>query len=261
MEIGGKLMGLRMKVLSGFLVLTLMLLIAGVWSVYELSSAGTSVQRLLDDNYKSINAAKNMVDALEREDNGLLLLLSGKQDQGRSIIESADSRFQQEFNIAQNNVTILGEQANIDAIESRYKTYKDLWMKAVVDTSTERKLNWYFKEAHQAFLNVKSYVEKLMTLNDKTMYQTASNLKKRAHRAIMPGIVAILSAFVFSIIFNYFISYYFVNPVIQITKGLQKFIKTGEPLNVKTETKDELSALVTSIQQLVARSMDSKPTK
>ena len=61
-------MGLRTKILSGFLILTMMLVVAGIWSIYELTRVGTSVQRLLDDNYKSINAGKMMIEALERED-------------------------------------------------------------------------------------------------------------------------------------------------------------------------------------------------
>ena len=66
-------MGLRAKILSGFLILTTMLFMARIWSIYELTRVGTSVQRLLVENYKSINAAKMMIEALEREDSAVLL--------------------------------------------------------------------------------------------------------------------------------------------------------------------------------------------
>ena len=124
-------MRLRIRILSGFLTLTMMLFVAGVWSIYELTTVGTSVQRLLDDNYKSINAGKMMIEALERQDSGILLLLSGNWEQGRSTIESADRLFRQGFKIAQNNVTVPGEPAYVDTIESRYKAYKDLWSELV----------------------------------------------------------------------------------------------------------------------------------
>ena len=60
-------MGLRLKILSGFLILVVMLIIAGIWSIYELRTVGSSVQKLLDENYRSINAAKRMILALERD--------------------------------------------------------------------------------------------------------------------------------------------------------------------------------------------------
>jgi len=40
-------MRLRFKILSGFLILALMLSIAGIWSIYELKSMSSSVQGLL----------------------------------------------------------------------------------------------------------------------------------------------------------------------------------------------------------------------
>jgi hypothetical protein len=103
-------MSLRFKILSGFLILALMLAIAGIWSIYELNSIGTSVQELLDDNYRSIKAAEMMTEALERQDSGILLLLLGKWEEGRRILDSADNLFEKGYQIAENNLTIPGER-------------------------------------------------------------------------------------------------------------------------------------------------------
>ncbi|MFH0844642.1 MAG: hypothetical protein ABIG67_06785 [Pseudomonadota bacterium] len=246
-------MGLRIKILSGFLILTIMLFVAGIWSIYELRTLGTSVQMLLDDNYKSINAAKMMIVALEREDSGILLLLSGNWEEGRSIMEPADTLFGRWFEIAKNNVTVPGEQAYIDKIEAKYRSYKDLWVKPIVGTGHERDLNWYFQGVHKAFLEVKDAVEGLMSLNDQTMYKTASDLKGRAQRAVMPGFVAILSSLIFALIFNYFINYYVVSPIIKVTEAIGRFLKTREPFQVQIETQDELLRLVNSIRELLGR--------
>ena len=245
-------MTLRIKILSGFLILAVMLFVAGIMSIFELSSIGASVQKLLDDNYKSISAAKNMVEALEREDSAILLLLSGKWNEGRSTIETADRLFNDGFEIAKNNVTIPGEKEYVDKIELNYDAYRSLWIKPIVGTQHEGDLSWYFKKVHKAFQDVKKSVEKLMAVNNRAMYKTASDLENRAHRAIMPGIVAMLSALIFVIIFNFFVNYYIVSPLINLTKGIRAFIATGKPFDVKIETKDELLELVSSIKELIA---------
>lgn len=247
-------MGVRAKILSGFLILAIMLFLAGVWSIYELSKMGGSVQRLLDENYKSIDAAKLMTEALERQDSAVLLLFSGNWKEGREIIKSADLSFQRAFQIAKNNVTIEGEKAIVDEIEKAYRIFKDLWEKPIVETEREGNMNWYFQEVNPSFLAVKLAVEKLMALNDKVMYQTASNLKGRAHRAVMPGVVAILSALIFTLLFNYFVNHYLVSPIIKITEEIQKCLKTGEPFQVEIETKDELSRLTSALEELVRKS-------
>lgn len=246
-------MGLRTKILSGFATLTLMLFIAGVWSIYELRSIGTSVQKMLDDNYKSINAAKMMIEALEREDSAVLLLLLGRWEEGTSIIRSGDELFLKGFGIAKNNVTIQGEQELVDAVGAKYKIYKDLWSRPIAGTKREADLNWYFEETHRVFLNAKAAVTALMELNDRNMYQTASDLKGKSHRASMPGLVAILAALFFTLVFNYFVNLYLVNPIIKITKGVRAFVETRKPVTIEVETKDELADLVSSIQDMMVR--------
>jgi len=254
-------MGLRAKILSGFMILTMMLVVAGIWSIYELTRVGTSVQRFLDENYKSINAGKMMIEALEREDSAVLLLLSSEWEEGRSILTSGDELFQKGFAIAQNNVTIPGEGVYVGEIEAKYKAYKNLWVKPIVDTSKEGNLAWYFQEVHQAFQGVKLSVGKLVTLNDQTMYQTASELKGRAHRAVMPGIVAILAALIFTALFNFFTNHYVISPIITTTRAVQDFMETGQLPAIQVETHDELLDLVSSVQQLVAQVHTAEASK
>ena len=127
-------MRLRLKVLSGFFILAFMLTIAGAWSIYELQNTSGTVQDLLSENYKSINSGKMMIEALEREDSAVLLLMLGRWQEGRSILASADSQFQEGFQAAANNVTIEGENEFIDAIRSEYATYKAIWQPTTTST-------------------------------------------------------------------------------------------------------------------------------
>jgi methyl-accepting chemotaxis protein len=180
----------------------------------------------------------------------LLLLLSGKWLQGREMIEKADQAFQLALDTAKSNLTIPNEMSYVEDIDLKYKAYKSLWMGPVAGAQSDYSLDWYFEHGHKAFQATKTAADALMGLNDEIMYQTASNLKNRTHRIIMPGIVAIVSALVFSLVFNYFINHYFVNPIISITHEVQKILNTGKPLNIKIETKDELRDLASAIHAL-----------
>ncbi|MFH1625504.1 MAG: MCP four helix bundle domain-containing protein [Pseudomonadota bacterium] len=244
-------MSLRFKILSGFLILSIMLFAAGLLSVYELKQIGHSVRGLLDENYKSINAAKNMIESLEREDSGILVLISGEWEKGRSTIREADRDFQNAFNIAKHNITISGEKERIDAIEASYAFFKKLWLRPIVETQRQGNLNWYFSEVHPAFLKTKTSVNQLMALNDEAMYRMASGLQNRASRAVMPGIVAIVSALVFTIIFNFFINLYVILPIKRLTNGIQAYIKHGEQPALSVESRDEISRLAGVVQDLI----------
>jgi methyl-accepting chemotaxis protein len=91
----------------------------------------------------------------------------------------------------------------------------------------------------------------MMTLNDKTMYDTASALQNRAKRAIMPGIVAIVAALVFTIIFNFFINLYVIKPIKSFSKGIREYISHGETGGIQVDSNDELSKLSHDVQDLI----------
>jgi len=243
-------MGLRIKILSGFVILALMLLIAGIWSIYEFNSIGTSVQKILDENYESIQAAKTMKEALEREDSGILFLLLGNWEKGRATLHAADSLFNEKLKFAFDNITIENEHERLDVIKIKYELYKKAWERPIVDTDKEGNLDWYFQTVHQQFLSVKASVDELINLNDQVMYQTASDLKTRSNRAIMPGIIAIISALLFTVIFNYMVNYYMISPIIKITRGINRFKEMRVPFHVNVETRDEIYHLADAIDQL-----------
>jgi methyl-accepting chemotaxis protein len=227
-----------------------MLLIAGLWSIHELNSIGSSVQNILDDNYQSIHAAKVMKEAIEREDSAILLLLLGRWEEGRTILDSADSLLEAKFEFAINNITIPGEQEHLESIKLKYAAYKKLWERPIVDTNKEGNIDWYFMDVHQSFKSLKESINELINLNDKIMYQTATDLENRSNRAIMPGIVAIISALIFTFIFSYLINYSIVSPIIRITDRIKKFRENRTPFDVKIESKDEIYHLAEAIEHL-----------
>jgi len=243
-------MGLRFKILSGFLLLIMILLIPGIWTIYKLDTIGVSIQKILDDNYASAQAAKSMLEALEREDSGILLLMLGQWENGRSIIEKADQQFEKQLSFAYKNISIEGEQEYLDAISTKYRKYKNLWKRPIVDTNREGNLNWYFKQVHQSFQDVKKEVNNLLKLNENIMYKTASELENRANRAIMPGVIAIVSALVFTMIFIYLVNYFMVSPIIRITNAIRRFREKRIPYDVKIESKDEIADLSNALKNL-----------
>ncbi len=246
----GSVMGLRLKMLSGFLILTVMLFLAGLWSVYELNYLSTSVQDILDENYESIEAAKLMNESLEREDSAVLILMLGRSHEGRKILHVADSTFTDRLNFAYSNITIPGEKESLDLIRERYNHYKQLWGRPVADTEREGNVDWYFNQVHNSFLAVKESVNLLINLNDRTMYDTASRLKEKARSAMMPGLTALIAALVFTFLFNYLIHVFIIDPILLITDRVKKFREKGLPYDVKINSKDEIFYLSGAVEEL-----------
>lgn len=242
-------------------MLVALLMAAGAVSTIEFLKLSRSVTALIDDNYKTIEASKSMIEALEREDSGILLVLLGEVETGRDIVHTADSLFLASFKIAKNNITEENEDAHIYRIDSLYKEFKSKWRLPINSMQNQVQISIYHKDIHKSFLNVKNAVNDLMTLNQRSMFEEATMLKEKSHRAIMPGIVAIIGGLVFSLLLSFFISKYFVSPISEIAEAVRSFNLKDKALRTSIKSDDEIKKLETEINNLIARLTKDSDTK
>ena len=244
---------LKFKILAGFGLLIAMLTVAGAISIYEFYRLSKSLDAVIEDNYKTIVASKSMLEALEREDSGILMLMLGQWDEGRKIIGSADSAFTAAFSIAKNNITELNEDEYIEGIGKSYSEFKASWEKPIVGTNKEGNVQWYRDVIHQEFLDTKAAVNALMELNQSNMYSEATTIKDKSKRAMMPGIISLLSALIFSLLFNFFITKYLVSPLNELSKALREYNFQSTSLKVNIGSNDEIKNLEREINVLLSR--------
>lgn len=244
---------LKTKLLAGFMLLASLLIVAGSISVLEFIKLGSSFSRLLENNYKSIEASKQMLEALEREDSGILLLLLGEWGKGRSILEDADVAFQTSFEIAKNNITEDNEQQLITAIDEQYNSYKSKWIKPIVDTRKQGDISWYHNSLHKEFLTLKTLINQLMSINQNSLYNETSTLQVNSQRAIMPGLIAILGAVIFLAMLNFYIRKQFVDPLKKLKSAVKKHHAGDSAIYAEINTKDEFKELEVEINQMLQR--------
>jgi hypothetical protein len=244
---------LKLKILSGFLLLIALLAVAGTVSIIEFQKLSCSVNQLIEDNYKTIESAREMLEALERTDSGVLLMLLGERDEGLTIIHSAKESFSKSFVIAQNNITEVNEDKYIANIKKLYDDFIQKIDQSIIDKEKGSNINWYQGETYKSFLEVKHAVDELMSLNQSSMYGEASLLVDKSHRAIMPGIVAIVGALIFSLILSFFISKYYISPLSSLTEAIKGFHPSHKTLRSNIKTEDEIKRIEIEVNKLIER--------
>lgn len=243
----------NLKILAGFGLLILILSVAGIISYRELYRLETSVNTLLNNNYKSIEAAKSMVEALEREDSGILMILLGQLERGSGIVYSADSTFLTALATASGNITEPGEEEIIDKITDDYLQLKIKWESLLENEIREAGIDWYNNFLHQDFLTIKQSANTLMDKNQERMYDGAKLLKDKARRAIMPGIMAIIASVIFSLLFNFFITVYFTSPLNKIIHAVSQIQPKDRKIGTTVKTNDELKTLEKELNNMIER--------
>lgn len=243
-------MSLRNKILSGFLILVLMLAIAGAWSIYHFQFIGNRINKMIEKEYKTVNSAIVMLHALEREDSAILLSLLGNLRESSIILVKADSTFLSGLAQAKESILNDDQRVLIDEIEKNYSLFKNTWNNLTMSSSSEEMLQSYFDDTHIEFLMVNNAIEKLLLANEKAIYNTTTTLKDLANRATMPGIIAIIAALIFTIMFSYFVYFYFISPLNKINKAVKNYKKSGGKINIKVNSNDEIGELAENVNYL-----------
>jgi len=117
-------MTLKKKILLGYGVAFAFMSVVMAWAVLNLVSLGKATDAILRENYRSILAAEHMLDALERQDSGILILLLGDARKGTFQFRENDAVFLQWLARAKDNVTIAGEAELVRSLEANYARYR-----------------------------------------------------------------------------------------------------------------------------------------
>lgn len=242
-------MGIRLKIITGFVILASLLVISGLISIYELTKLGNSVNTLINDNYRSIDYSKQMSLSLEQQKKAIIMAINGENEKAISLFSTSKHDFEENLRNAANNLTVPGEINYVDSIALFFSNYAPIAESFIKDP--KHNINIYLNDIQPRVWSIQNKVNELLTVNQQSLLQTATLLEKSPYRSILPGLIVVITSIVFSIIFNYMISYYMIKPVIRITKSINDFVKYKKPFDVTVETKDELNDLKESVKNLI----------
>ncbi len=244
-------MKLRYKILSGFAILAIMLFVAGVWSIFQVKYFGESLEEIIGSRYEKIGFAKSINELLERNDRQALL--SFLENSGDFNFEDFGKDFLSVLTEIEKYKITDEEKTLLNQITAKYKEYVKIWnIDNVSLGTTSEKLKWYKENVKPLFDNVQDKINKLIEINQAKLISTAQEIKDRTRRAIIPGVVAIIAAIVFTLLFNYFVNQYMIKPIITLKKQVDDFISKGIPLTFRPITDDEIARLTESIYLLTS---------
>lgn len=245
---------LRIKILLSLSLLVLMLLVAGIMSVLEFGKMGDSVDSVLKNNYQSIESAKKMTDALEREDSGILLWMIGDKDSGIGIIHSSDAIFHTAIIEAETNITETDEPQHISEIVDAYDKYHASVMTIIEKgSSVPEGKQRYDVETQKLFFITKEAINRLMVLNQDQMNKQSAVVKEKSRRAMMPAIVSIAAAILFAVLLHFFITIYFIHPIMKFINGVREYYPEQGRFNAHVVSKDEFKILEDELNLLISR--------
>ena len=249
-------MALKKKILIGYGVAFVLMGLVVAWAVTNLVSLGRATEAILSENYRSILAAENMVDALERQDSGILLLLLDDAETGIAQFRENEAVFLGWLARAKDNITIAGEAELLRSIEADYAAYRRHFS-ALTDwraaDQPSLRPDYYQETAYPLFAEVRKVCISLRNLNEETMYAASVRAGKVANRAIWSTVLVAASALIVALLFSLYLAERIVRPIRRFMEASRQISSGDYAVQVPVETGDELGRLADEFNQMATQ--------
>jgi len=251
-------MTLKKKILAGYGVAFALMGLVVAWAVGNLVSLGKATDAILRENYRSILAAENMVDVLERQDSGILLMLLGDAETGVAQFRENEGAFLEWLARAKDNLTVQGEAELVQGIETEYARYRmqvasltDLRHAAAVRGRPPTAV--YRDAVHPLFDKVRGLCIDLRRLNEETMYAASVRAGKVAGRAIWSTALVAAAALIVALCFSLFLAERIAGPIRRFMEASRKISSGDYAVQVPVETRDELGLLAGEFNRMATQ--------
>ncbi|WPC39807.1 ATP-binding protein [Clostridium sp. JS66] len=246
---------LKGKISVVYICLVLMIAIVGFTSVLSFHVISKSIDGLMINNYKSINAVNNMIEAIDVQNMDILNYLNNEQIGIDSFYKNGDE-FYKWYNIEANNITESGEKDYVAKINGDYTKYMVLFSKLQAiknKQGTDKAFDFYNKQIITLYNNLKVELKGLSSLNEKAMFGGKDKVTNDTI-VIMYIILGLSSA---AVIGGFFISTFFINkflkPIYTLTEGI-KSVKEGELYKeISVASSDEIGLLSREFNNMTKR--------
>ncbi len=246
-------MSLRGKLLATQGALVATLVVVGGLAVTGVRSLGGSSGRMLDDNYRSVQAAERMKEALERIDGAALLRVAAEPERAGALAAENRSAFERELRVQEGNVTERGEAEATARLRAAWTGYAAAVSDFESGPAGAAAATRYFAVLEPAFRSARDAAQEVLDLNQAAMVQRAAEARDQAASRTGLVIAATLSGLLAGTLLAAGAAARVLRPVSVLTRAAQRIAAGDLEARAHVEGSDELSALAAEFDAMADR--------
>jgi NtrC-family two-component system sensor histidine kinase KinB len=245
----------RQKIFIGYGASLILVILILAWAMFMILRLGQASESILRENYRSIQAAEHMIDAIERQDSAVLLFLLGYKEQGLKEFRENETALLQWLGRARDNITIAGEKEIIDSIESNYSRYiKEVYgLHLMGSHNPQGAVNLYHEVVLPFFRKTRDTCVRLREINHETMYATSNRASQLAVQAVISMLVVGTLAVIIGIVFSFFLSRLISRPVTELKEAALSIAEGNYDVQVPAQSSAEMALLADQFNQMTQK--------
>jgi NtrC-family two-component system sensor histidine kinase KinB len=245
----------RQKIFIGYGASLVLMVLILAWAMFMILRLGRASESILRENYRSIQAAERMIDAIERQDFAVLFYLLGYRDQGLKEFRENEAEFQQWLGRVRDNITIPGEKEMIDSVENNYARYvKEVDSLHLLGLHNQpAAVNLYHEVILPLFRATRDICVKLREINHEAMYATSNRAGQLSVQAVLSMLVIGTLAVISGIVFSFVISRLISRPIIELKEAALQIAEGNYDVQVPAQSSAEMALLAEQFNQMAQK--------
>jgi two-component system, NtrC family, sensor histidine kinase KinB len=244
---------LKHKLALGFGGLLAIIAVIGMLTIVQVDELGSAIDVILRQNYRSVTAAQEMKEALEKMNIEVLQSFSTELPTGPVNVAESEKRFREALQIELGNITLPGEQEKADRIARLYSDYaKAIRAVSVDSTPLQQRRDLYFTTLLPMHSEIKLLAQQILDMNQARMSEAnhaARRLAESAHNRILLAIAA--SALV-ALLFSIQTRRWILKPVSRLIASANEIRSGNLDLVIETTSNDEIGQLSQAFNEMAS---------
>ena len=262
----GRKSSVRRKVRAGFAVIAFILFFSSIVSLYEFTRMNRVLTQQIGDNVNSVNLGRDLIMLTEDYNLGVLNAIS--EYEGGEAALAADqihpaqnARFVEEFSQTMEDMrrsftsrATYNERNLADSVLLAYTAYMQVLGEGreIVQEDPATRQEWYFERLQPYYIKLRNYIQSLTNASQDALIDNSKKVDATFYRSITPAIASVVVGLLLVLLFNYFINFYILTPLIKIGNGIQGYRSYRKDYNVEVDNNgDEIDQLNSNVRDLI----------
>ena len=258
---------IKRKVGAGFTVLAFILFFSSIVSLFEYTRMNRVLTQQIEENVNSVNIARELIiltvdynmgvlDAMSEPDFDGGFVTGGPANATNAVFIKEFGQTMEDMRRSFTQMTTFKEKNYADSVLLAYTAYMQVLRESrdldAKNADFQTRQDWYFDRLQPFYMKLRNYIRSLTNASQQALLENSQRVDETFYRSITPAIASVVVGLLVVILFNYFINFYLINPLIKINKGIQGYRNFRKDYTVSVDNNgDELDQLNSSVSDII----------
>ena len=256
----------RKKISLGFVIVGFILLLSSLIAIFEFYTMKNTVSKIVVNDINDINSTNILTEIAEKYNN---VIITALQDSLTTVEEKVqaikhDKLFFQTLDSIRQNLDyqldkyLIRDNASslsnlVDSVRYTYfaHIYHIAQLPKMVGKNSFNGHDWYMQTFYPNHTQLIEHIKVLKDSAHDSFILHSNSLNEGFRRSLMPCIVAVVIGIILLFLFNYFLNFYFMDPLDKICKGIKSYLVTKRSYDYNLQSNDEMQELNDNIRELI----------